>query len=242
MYTGKPLSVNGMLDVEVTYGPQQATLPLIVVQGKGPSLFRRNWMEVIRLNWSNINHVTTNLSLERILSKYPVVFKNELSLLKGTKAKRFVDVDATPRFFKPRSVSYYLKEKVEQELACLQDDEMISPVCFSDWDAPMVPVVKNNGTIHICGDYKVTANLVAKQISYSLPRVEDLFAKVGFSPNLIYVMPTYRSNLRRNRRNLLLLILIKVLYNRLPSIFQRAMDSLTASCISLFRRHPSFWC
>ena len=42
-------------------------------------------MKVIRLNWSKINHVTTNLSLDRILSKYPVVFKNELELLKGTK-------------------------------------------------------------------------------------------------------------------------------------------------------------
>ena len=41
MYTGEPLLVIGMLDVEVTYGPQQATLSLIVVQGKGPSLFGR---------------------------------------------------------------------------------------------------------------------------------------------------------------------------------------------------------
>ena len=36
MDTGEPLPVIGMLDVEVTYGPQEATLPLIVVQGKGP--------------------------------------------------------------------------------------------------------------------------------------------------------------------------------------------------------------
>ena len=110
VYTGEPLPVIGMLDVEVTCGPQQRTLPLIVVQGKGPSLFERNRMEVITLNWSNINHVTPNLSLNRILSKYPMVFKNELGLLKGPKAKIFVDVDATHRFFKPRLVSYHLKE------------------------------------------------------------------------------------------------------------------------------------
>ena len=56
---------------------------------------------------------------------------------------------------------------------------MISPVRFSDWAAPIVPVVKNDGTICICGDYKVTANLVAKQDYYPLPHVEDLFAKVS---------------------------------------------------------------
>ena len=123
MYTGEPLLVIGMLDVEVTYGPQQATLPIIVVQGKGPSLFGRNWMEVIRLNWSNINHVTTKLFLDRIIS--------------------------------------------------------ICPVHFSDWASPIVPGVKNDGTIGICGDYEVTANLVAKQDSYLMPHVEDLFAKVS---------------------------------------------------------------
>ena len=105
MYTGEPLPVIGMLDVEVTYGPQQATLPLIVVQGKGPSLFGRNWMEVIRLNWSNINHVTTNRSLNRILSKYPVVFKNELGLVKGTKA---------PRFFKPDRSHTTLRKRLNK--------------------------------------------------------------------------------------------------------------------------------
>ena len=215
MYTGEPLPVIGMLDVEVTYGPQQATIPLIDVQGKGPSLFRRNWMEVIRLNWSNINHMTTNLSLDRILSKYHMVFKNELGLLKGTKAKVFVDVDATPRFFKPRSVSivsYYLKDKVEQELACLQDDRMISLVRFSDWAAPIIPVVKNNGTIHIYGDYKVIANLVAKQDSNPLPHVEDLFAKVS-GGRIFSKLDLRHAYLQRNQRNLLLLILIKVFFN-----------------------------
>ena len=56
---------------------------------------------------------------------------------------------------------------------------MISPVRFSDLAAPILPVVKNDGTICICGDYKVTANLVAKQDSYPLPHVEELFAKVS---------------------------------------------------------------
>ena len=236
MYTGEPLPVIGMLDVEVTYGPQQATLPLIVVQGKGPSLFGRNWMEVIRLNWSNINHVTTNRSLDRILSKYPVVLKNELGLLKGTKAKMFVDVDATPRFFKPRSV--YLKEKVEQELARLQDDGMISPVRFSDWAAPIVPVVINDGTIRICGDYKVTADLVAKQDSYPLPRVEDLFAKVsgGRIFSKLDLRHAYlQIELDEESKKFTTINIHKGLFqcNRLPfgiasapSIFQRAMDSL----------------
>ena len=132
-------------------------------------------MEVIRLNWSNINHVTTNLSRDRILSRYPMVFKNELGLLKGIKAKMFVDVDTTPRFLKPKSIPYYLEENVEQKLVLL-DVEMISSVRISDWATPIIPVVV---PICICGVYKVTANLVSKQDFYPLPHGEDLFAKVS---------------------------------------------------------------
>ena len=36
-------------------GDQEAQLQLIVVQGSGPSLFGRNWLSVIRLNWRAIN-------------------------------------------------------------------------------------------------------------------------------------------------------------------------------------------
>ena len=56
---------------------------------------------------------------------------------------------------------------------------MIEPVTFSDWAAPIVPVVKRDGTVRICGDYKLTVNTVAKTDSYPLPRIEDIFASLS---------------------------------------------------------------
>ena len=48
---------------------------------------------------------------------------------------------------------YALRRKVEAELERLEKEEIIAPVQFSDWATPIVPVLKDDGTVRICGDY-----------------------------------------------------------------------------------------
>ena len=110
---------------------------------------------------------------------FPDLFKNNVGTLKGTTAKMYVFPDTKPRFFKPRPVPYILKDKIEQELARLQEQGIITPVQFSEWAAPIVPVIKSDGNVRICSDYKVTINQVTKQDVYPLPKVEDLFAALA---------------------------------------------------------------
>ena len=49
----------------------------------------------------------------------------------------------------------------------------------SKWAAPIVVVPKANGSIRICGDYKVTINKVVDDTCYPLPTAGDLFAKLA---------------------------------------------------------------
>ena len=81
--------------------------------------------------------------------------------------------------FKATTVSYALRNKVDAELSRLEESRIIESVKFSEWAAPIVPVLKSDGTVRICGDYKVTVNTVAKPDVYPLPRIEDLFNKVA---------------------------------------------------------------
>ena len=107
------------------------------------------------------------------------MFKNELGTVKGTTAKFHVDPKVKPRFFKARSVPSALRPQVEAELDKLETTGIIQTVQFSQWAAPIVPVLKRNGSIRICGDYKVTINLVAKFDTYPLPKIEDLFSSLS---------------------------------------------------------------
>ena len=69
--------------------------------------------------------------------------------------------------------AFMVDVKVETELGRLESTGIISPVQFCDWAAPIVPVMKSNGTIRICGDFKVTINSVSQVDTYPLPRVEE---------------------------------------------------------------------
>ena len=61
----------------------------------------------------------------------------------------------------------------------MRAEGIIEPVQFADWAAPIVPVVKKDGTVRICGDFKMTVNRASKLDCYPIPKVADLLAKLA---------------------------------------------------------------
>ena len=80
---------------------------------------------------------------------------------------------------KARPVPYAIRPKVDQEIDRLVKEGILEPIEHSDFGSPVVPVLKKNGQIRICGDYKLTLNPCLQTDPYPLPRVEDLFQKLG---------------------------------------------------------------
>ncbi len=49
----------------------------------------------------------------------------------------------------------------------------------SDWATLIVPVLKPSGEVRLCGDYKVTPNPALEELSYPMPKAEELFDRVN---------------------------------------------------------------
>lgn len=180
-YTGQQVKTLGRVTVRVKSKETVKDLPLVIVPGNGPNLLGRDWIKELSLAWSSIHHLTDEKGkmLQEVLARNAEVFKEELGKLKGPPAKIYVDKETTPRFFKPRPVPYAMRAKVEAELDRLLKDEVIEPVKYSEWAAPIVPVLKPDNSVRLCGDYKLTVNRVSKIEQYPIPRIEDLFANLS---------------------------------------------------------------
>ena len=115
---------------------------------------------------------------------------------------------------------------------------MIEPVQFSDWAALIVPVLKQDGSMRICGDYKITVNCAAKTDLFPLPRIDDLFASLAGEKTFskLDLAHAYQQlKLDEESRKLVVINTQKGLfrYNRLPfgvsaapGIFQRTIEGV----------------
>ena len=82
-------------------------------------------------------------------------------------------------FLKARPVPYALRRRMEQELPRLEEEGIVYKVSQSNWAAPVVLVPKKDGTLRVCGDYKMIVNQCGDVDQCPLPCTEDLFATLS---------------------------------------------------------------
>ncbi|KAL1447833.1 hypothetical protein WDU94_013915, partial [Cyamophila willieti] len=111
--------------------------------------------------------------------EYPEVFTDSLGCYNKKKFTLYLKDNVKPIFHRPRQVPFTLRDKVCEALDELVRDQVVEPVESSEWSSPIVPVVKPNGKIRICGDYKETLNKYLIVDKYPVPRVEDIVNSLG---------------------------------------------------------------
>lgn len=165
-YTGERVAILGATDITVTYKDQVKQLPVVVRAGTGPNLLGRAWLKELEINCIQIN----KMKLPKLTLKAGV-FKEELGTWKGPPTKIYIKEGIALKFYKPRPVPYAMRNKVM--LARLTKQGITEPVKFSEWEAPIVPILKPGNSVHICGDYKLTVNLVSRLERYPIRKLED---------------------------------------------------------------------
>ena len=160
-YTGHQVKVSGECSVTVSYQQQQISAILTVVENGGPPLLRRDWLRQLRLDWSSLIQI------------------NNMRQFSDRKVKILLKENAVPKYCKARTPPFAMRNKIEQELARLEKNGIIKKVESSEWATQIVPVLKKNNTVRICGDYKVTINPHIQQNRHPIPVIEDLSHKLS---------------------------------------------------------------
>lgn len=249
-YTGALVEPAGVAEVVVEHNGQSVLLPLYVTEQGGPPLLGREWLQHVRLDWNAVfscnklcsarepTSTEAKVEVSKLLQKYSNLFKEELGCITEEKAELFLKADARPKFLKARSVPFALVPAVEKELDKMQSMGVITPLATCEYATPVVPVVKKDGNIRLCGDYKTTVNPMLDTDRYPLPRVEEIFAALsgGQEFSKIDLNRAYQQVvLAEPARRLLAINTTKGLFavNRLPfgvssapGIFQRIMDTM----------------
>ena len=110
-----------------------------------------------------------------MLKNYKGVFQGGLGTLKDVNVKLIVPDESTPKFFKVGNVQHALGPKGEAEVDRLEQ----SKVKYSEWAAPIVPVVKTDVNVRICGDLKVRVNPELQDVTHPFPKIEGIFTRLA---------------------------------------------------------------
>ena len=76
-------------------------------------------------------------------------------------------------------MAFAIKGKVGNELDHLEETRVLRKVEHSEWAASIVPVPKKDGSLRLCGDYKVMVNPALNMNQYPLPKPADLLSSLA---------------------------------------------------------------
>ena len=97
----------------------------------------------------------------------------------GVTAKLKVNPDTTPKFCRARPTPYALKDAIEKDINRLEKLGVLEKVQYSDWATPVVPVPKPDGSVRLCGDFKITINPMLRVDQRPLPKPQDLLTALA---------------------------------------------------------------
>lgn len=177
LYNGNQIIPLGLFNCCISFQNKLHNLNIYVIKtATGPPLLGRDFFSLFGLNIFDNNFIEYPPDIQFLVDKFKFVFESGLGkFTKGVISIKLKTDNVTPKFFRARPLPFAMREKVEVELYRLINLGVLEPVDYSPWGTPIVPVLKKDGSVRICGDFKVTLNPYIEIDQYPLPRIEELF-------------------------------------------------------------------
>ena len=178
-YGGEVVRVAGAFCPLIEYNGISKPFKVIVVEDGGPPILGRNFLRQFHVKTLQIANVSFDRNLSSLVNQFSNIFEEKLGCLNDIKVHLDIDESAKPIFCKPRPIPFAFKDKIEAMITDFVQSGMLTKIDNATWGTPLVPILKSDGTIRICADYKTTINKYLKEVHYPLPLISDIFAKLG---------------------------------------------------------------
>ncbi|XP_058444176.1 uncharacterized protein K02A2.6-like [Malaya genurostris] len=186
------INIDGMLNVRAEYCDKVYSLPIYVSNVKKHPLLGRQWMREMQINLNNIAYAgvhtvcaaavlpsVTPAAVKSLVERYANLYDPSIGRIHGLSAKLVLKSNTNPVYIKARPVPFSIRSAVEDELDYLEQNGVLQKVNHSAWATPIVPVMKSNNKVRLCGDYKISVNPNLKVDDHPLPTIEELFVNVA---------------------------------------------------------------
>lgn len=180
-YSGDRIQLLGEYDAIITYEGNAKSIVVVVSNTESPPLLGRSFLRAFNFELMQVNLIKKDnysIVVQEIKNEFSEVFSDRLGEYNISKVSLSIHSDAKPIFFKPRPLPLAWKDKVENQLRDLIKKGVLEQIDNSEWGTPLVPILKPNGDLRLCGDYKVTINKYLVDFKYPLPRIDEIFASL----------------------------------------------------------------
>ncbi|XP_036347321.1 uncharacterized protein K02A2.6-like [Rhagoletis pomonella] len=169
----------GVLDVDIENNKRPIKdLPLIIVNGNQSNVLGCNWFDALGISVQGVLAIEESPTIKHILGKFEHLFSKELGKFRGEPVSLQVKNNIQPIRLPARRIPIAIRSLVETELDRLCAQGIFEPVEYSDWATPIVPVLKSDGTIRICGDYKSSLNKAMLPHNFQIPSISSLISSI----------------------------------------------------------------
>jgi len=168
--SGHSVSTEGYVNLSITHNGKSYLVKFHVIQN-GVNLLGLEGMRTLKINLSTIFSVELNSITDLIHA-----VSNNSGKLQIPPVKLVCSSEA--KFIHSRPIPFGLREAVQSNLTSLCETGILEKVSHSRWATPIVVVRKANGSVRICGDYRLTVNSQIHQVACTTPEPEDLFSTI----------------------------------------------------------------